>query len=377
MRTGVAESLGIDFPIFGFSHCRDVVAAVTNAGGFGVYGCGRDSPEQLEIVLSWIDKHVEGRPYGVDVIMPAFKSTSGGDEGELWEQIPQGHKEFVAGLVEKFNIPVPKSEGDASSIGSDSQRDRFNPNAGVDHSRDLLEVAFRHDIKLFAAGLGPPPADLVQKAHDKGMLVAGLGGEVKHAIKQAEAGCDIVIAVGSEGGGHVGTKASTMTLVPAAVDAVAPIPVLGAGGIGTGRQVAAALALGAEGVWTGSVWLTTIESDLDPIVKEKLLKAHAEDAVISRWRSGKTQRWLRTPWIDAWQQPDAPPPLPRALQTLLVRDAALGMFQHRVAEVMTTPAGQVMEFMNHERRVRDVVAELATGFVDAAARLSEIAGLNE
>lgn len=377
MKTRIADMLDIDFPIFGFSHCRDVVAAVTNAGGIGVYGCGRDSPEQLEIVLSWIDEHVDGRPYGVDVIMPPFKSTSGGDEAELWKEIPQGHKDFVADLVDRFQIPPPKGEDEAGAIGSDSQPSRFNINAGVDHSRDLLDVAFEHNIRLFAAGLGPPPPDVVEVARKRGYLVAGLAGEVKHARRQAEAGADIVIAVGSEGGGHVGTKASTMTLVPAVVDAVGPIPVLAAGGIGTGRHVAAAMALGADGVWCGSVWLATVESDLDPIIKEKLLKAHSEDTVISRWRSGKTQRWLRTPWVDAWQQPNAPAPLPRALQTLLVRDAALGMFQNRVAEIMTTPAGQVVEFMNHERRCRDVVAEMALGFVDAASRVAEIAGITE
>jgi len=370
VRTQLAERLGVDVAIFAFSHCRDVVAAVSKAGGFGVFGAGRYSPEELEIELRWLDENVGGRPYGVDVLMP--KSIAGGEIAALEKQIPEGHRAFVADLVERFQIPAPRGEEVVGSLGSDATASRFNPNAGSESlSRQLLDVALGHKVALIASALGPPPADVVDEAHSKGLVVAGLVGEVRHARKHVDAGADIIVAVGSEGGGHVGAI-STMVLVPAVVDEVGPLPVLAAGGIATGRQAAAALALGAQGVWCGSVWLTTVESDLDPILKQKIVGAQARDAVISRWRTGKTQRWLRTPWVDAWEEPGAPEPLPRALQTLLVRDATLGMLENRMADVMTTPAGQVIHMIDKERRCRDVVFDMAAEFIDAASSVSGI-----
>ena len=142
-----------------------------------------------------------------------------------------------------------------------------------------------HPARLIANALGSPPPDIIASAHDRGMLVAALAGKAAHATSHVAAGVDIVVAQGYEAGGHTGEIAS-MVLVPEVVDAVGPeVPVLAAGGIGSGRQIAAALALGAAGVWMGSAWLITSEyANLSPLpgLREALLKATSSDTVRSR-----------------------------------------------------------------------------------------------
>jgi NAD(P)H-dependent flavin oxidoreductase YrpB (nitropropane dioxygenase family) len=358
----ISAELGIEFPILAFSHCRDVVAAVSRAGGMGVLGSVRISPEQLETELKWIDEHIDGKPYGVDMLFAS--SYAGDDEDALRRQIPKESIDFVKSLTERFHIPPPK-DPDAPSVRGDA--------AIITHARGraLLDVAFSHPIKLFVSALGPPPPDLVNRAHAHGTKVAGMVGSVAHARKQVAANVDIVIAVGTEAAGHTG-EVSTMVLVPQIVDAVSPTPVLAAGGIASGRQMAAAIALGAAGVWTGSVWLTTTESDIEPIVMQKLLNARSEDTVRSRCYSGKPIRQLRTKWTDAWEERDAPPILPMPLQGLLIRDAIAGAYDYNVEEVVGGAVGQVVGMMHGVRPVRDVVYDMVREYTDVLARLSDL-----
>lgn len=244
MKTKVCEMFGIDVPIFAFSHCRDVVVEASRAGGFGVFGADTFSPEELQIELEWIEKHVDGHPYGIDVLFPGkYLDVSQQHEKSAAGVVPAGHLKFTEDLLARHGVPhLP--DGEEEAIVEDRlRRGRSTPA----YSEALLDVAFRFPgIKLLVSAIGAPPGDIVERAHRAGIKVGGMVGSVQHAIRQREAGVDLVIAQGHEAGGHTG-EIATMVLTPQVVDAVAPIPVLAAGGIATGRQFAAALALGAEG----------------------------------------------------------------------------------------------------------------------------------
>ena len=365
--------LGVEFPIVAFSHCRDVVAAVSKAGGFGVLGAVAHTPEQLETELTWIEANTGGRPYGVDLLLPpkyVGKEGGGLDREQVRALLPPEHQEFLDDLLARYGIPVP---------GKDEQRAVGSLNVSPRGYEPLLDVAFAHRMRLVASALGPPPPDLVARAHSADVLVAALAGTTRHALRHAEAGADLIVAQGTEAGGHTG-EVSTMVLVPEVVDAVAPVPVLAAGGIGRGRQVAAALALGAEGVWCGSVWLTTEEAETQAVVKEKFLAASSSDTVRSRTLTGKPARMLRTAWTAEWERPDTPEPLGMPLQTALVAET-----QRRIARAAEKPGsparelatyfvGQIVGSMNHVRPAASVVLDLVEEYVDTLARLDAITG---
>lgn len=379
MRTAVTSLLGIEFPILAFSHCRDVVAAVTNAGGFGVLGAVAHTPEQLDVDLTWIEEATRGKPYGVDLLIPTHYV---GDEdgglapSELQSLIPDEHRRWLDDLLERYGVPVTPS-GDADSTRQFAGM-RIDPKS----MSPLLEVAFSHSIGLIASALGPPPPHLIERARTKGVPVAALAGAVEHAIAHAEAGADLVIAQGTEAGGHTG-QVATMVLVPEVVDAVAPTPVLAAGGVANGRQLAAGLALGAEGVWCGSVWLTTEEAETDPVVRDKYLAAGAGDTVRSRSITGKPARMLRTAWTDEWERSDCPGPLMMPLQPMLVGEA-LGRI-HRVAhhrdsgahQLVTYFVGQVVGSMRTVRPAGRVVLEMVDEFIDTIERLERLVDAEE
>jgi NAD(P)H-dependent flavin oxidoreductase YrpB (nitropropane dioxygenase family) len=365
VRTALCDDFGIEFPIFAFSHCRDVVAAVSRAGGLGVLGALAFSPEQLEVELRWIDEHIDGRPYGVDVIVPA--SSAGADlsgpdlADQLAAMIPDGHRRYVEEVLDSHGVPP---------LPADAPRPTGLLGWTDQGARSQVEVALSHPIKLLASALGPPPADLVARCRERGIRVAALVGTADQARKQVAAGVEIIVASGYEAGGHTG-EISTLVLVPDVVDAVAPVPVLAAGGVGDGRQLAAVLALGAQGAWTGSIWLTTAESDLSPIVRDKLLLAGSRDTVRSRALTGKPARQLRTPWTDAWDDPKGPGPLPMPLQFMLTAEAQTRIGRSGNAALAGSPVGQIVSRMNSVRSTRDVVFDLVEGAVAA------IDGLNE
>jgi NAD(P)H-dependent flavin oxidoreductase YrpB (nitropropane dioxygenase family) len=372
VRTEICDRLGIEFPIFAFSHCRDVVAAVTRAGGFGVLGAVAFSPEQLETELDWIDGHVGDRPYGVDIIVPA--RYVGIEEGGLTRQqvgelIPDEHRRFLEDLLVRYGVE-PMPEGDGRSASGDELMG-FSHQSG----RALLDVVWTHDkVKLVANALGPAPDYLVTEAHDRGILVAGLCGTVVHAERQQAAGVDLIIAQGAEAGGHTG-EIGTMVLVPQIVDAVAPTPVLAAGGIADGRQVAAALALGAQGVWCGSVWLTTEEAETHPVVKQKFLAATSADTLRSRAKTGKPARQLRSSWTDEWADPANPEPLAMPLQMILVGEAEARIARSAASSdgarrLINYFVGQAVGQMNETKSATQVVFDMVDGYVDAASRLA-------
>ena len=373
MRTPVCDLFDIEHPIFAFSHSRDVVAAVSKAGGLGVFGAVAYSPEELEEALAWIDEHVDGKPYGVDVVVPMSSNAPPDAEAiDLESMIPEEHRQWVNDLLKRYKVP-PLPEGEQAHEGLLGWT--------LDRATRQAEIAFAHPIKLLASALGPPPRETVDEAHRRGALVAALAGTPEHARRHVEAGCDMIVAVGTEAGGHTGSI-STMVLVPQIVDAVAPLPVAAAGGIGDGRQVAAALALGAQAVWTGSIWLTTEESDSGPAVIEKLLQAGSGDTVRSRAMTGKTARLLRTPWTDAWDGPGSPGALPMPLQFLLNANATSRM--HRYAdespgarELVTSPVGQIVGSMNRVQSVEDVMKALVTGFTATVQELDRAASARE
>ena len=372
MRTEVCDMLGIEFPIFAFSHCRDVVAAVSRAGGFGVLGAVAYSPEQLAIALDWLDDQVGDRPYGVDVIVPArYVGDEGGGlrSGDVASLLPEEHRMFVEDILERYGVAA----GPEESRPEEGREDRPMPFSS-ESARQLLEVVWAHPkVKLIANALGPAPDYLVREAHERGLAVAGLVGKVEHARRQKDAGVDLIIAQGSEAGGHTG-EIGTMVLIPQVVDAVAPLPVLAAGGIADGRQVAAAMALGAKGVWCGSVWLTTDEAETHPVVKEKFLAASSADTVRSRSKTGKPARQLVSAWTREWDREDTPSPLPMPLQSALVaraeaRIARSAASSEGARDLINYFVGQAVGQMNVAKPAGQVVMDMVEGYIGAAEAL--------
>ena len=373
MKTPICDMLGCEFPLLAFSHCRDVAAAVSNAGGFGVLGAVGHTPETLDIELSWIDDQVKGKPYGVDLIVPT--SLDSKEEAlaveELESRIPPEHMAYVCNLLAQYGIPT-------DDLYVERPRAGVGDNMRAKGAQLVLDAAFSHPIKLVANALGVPPPFMLERGRREGVPVAALTGAREHAIKHAEAGVDILVVAGTEAGGHCG-EVSTLVLIPEVLEAIRPygeIPILGAGGIATGRQMAAVMAMGAHGVWTGSVWLTTAEAETAPAVKEKYLSASSRQTVRSRSRTGKYTRQLRSPWTDAWHAEDAPDPLPMPLQQLvsgppLRKIARLAETGHPGARQLTTYfVGQAVGLMNQVQSARQVVYDFMEDFVNAAERLN-------
>lgn len=365
MQTELSKQLGVEHPLFGFTPFPAVAAAISRAGGLGVLGAVRyTAPDDLKRDLDWVEAHVEGRPYGLDVVMPA-KKVEGVTEADVEAMIPEGHRQFVEDTLAEYGVPE-LADGEASGWRITGWMEQV--------ARSQLDVAFDYPIKLLANALGSPPADVVRRAHDRGVLVAALAGSARHARKHRQAGIDIVVAQGYEAGGHTG-EIGSLVLTPEVVDAVAPLPVLAAGGIGSGRQVAAALTLGAQGVWLGSIWLTTTEAELPSrALVRKLLAAGSGDTVRSRALTGKPARQLRTEWTDAWDDAGGPGTLPMPLQGLLVADAISRIQRYEVEPLLGTPVGQIVGRMNEERSVQAVVDDLTRGFERAVDRVNRIAG---
>jgi NAD(P)H-dependent flavin oxidoreductase YrpB (nitropropane dioxygenase family) len=378
MKTAITDMFGIDVPILAFTHCRDVVAAVCKAGGMGVLGAAAHSPEQLEIDLKWIEDEIGDRPYGVDVIVPA--KYAGSDAGGLTMQdivglIPDEHRQFVARLMEKYEVPaLPEDErssrsrsgGDLSGVAAPFSAAQADP---------LLEISLAHQPRLLVNALGPPPAHMIERVKEEGRLIGALAGKPQHAERHVVAGVDVIIAQGAEAGGHTG-EVGTMVLIPEIVDAVAPVPVLGAGGIGRGRQMAAAMALGAQGVWCGSVWLTTEEAETHPVVKQKFLAATSSDTLRSRSLTGKPARQLRSAWTDEWDDPANPRPLGMPLQPILVGEARArierasfraGSGAEQLANYFV---GQIVGTMNVSKPAAQVVFDMIDEFIEAVQGLS-------
>jgi len=364
MRTKVCEMLNIDLPLFAFSHCRDVVVEVSKAGGFGVLGAVAFTPERLEEELAWIDEHIGDYRYGIDFLIPASRMEED-DTEKLKAMIPAEHRTFVAELLAKDDVPeLPDDYHGHLASAEDGATIGDRP---IEMLRETLE---KHDkISFYANALGTPPQEVMDLCRKHGLLVAAMAGEAKHAAKHKAAGCDLVIAVGTEAAGHTG-DVSTLVLTPQIVAEVDPLPVLAAGGIATGAQAAAAIALGAQGVWTGSVWLPTQQSELTPIQRKKVVASSSKDTVRSRCMSGKPIRMLTSGFTEAWAAEDAPKPLPFPLQYLLTSDAAARFEHYAVEHMVSYPAGQVIGQLDDELAVRQVVLQMMEDYIDAAERIA-------
>ena len=367
MRTELCERFGIEYPIFAFTPSEHVAAAVSRAGGLGVLGCVRfNDADELEKTLSWLDDNTDGKPYGVDIVMP-MKIPTEGTSVDLGAMIPDEHKRFVDQTLLKLGVPpLPEGEGREGVLG-------------WLHSvaRSHLDVALQHRPVLIANALGSPPVDVIEKCHEHGVKVAALAGAAKHALSHVRNGVDIIVAQGYEAGGHTGEVAS-MVLQPDIVDAVGPdVPVLGAGGIGSGRQIAASLALGSQGAWMGSIWLGTEEYQLMGAANSEawttaFTRATSSDTVRTRVYTGKPARLLKTKWVEAWAEEGAPQPLPMPLQNLLVAEAHSRIVASNDPDVISMPIGQIVGRMNEVKPVAQVMSELVAEFEDAVARLNKV-----
>ena len=369
MHTELCDWFGIDVPIFAFTHCRDVVVEVSKAGGLGVLGAVGFTAEQLETELQWIDQRIGSKPYGVDTVIPGkYEGMGEMDPAKLEEQlrnsIPSEHKQFAEELLSDAGVP---------SLPEEEQSDRL---LGWTLATALpqIECALSHDkVSLIANALGTPPPDVIQSIHGTNRKVAALCGSAYQALKHKEAGVDIIIAQGHEGGGHTG-EVGSIVLWPEVIEAVAPVPVLAAGGIGTGSQVAAAMALGASGVWSGSIWLAVKEAMGAIAQKESYLKATSRDTIRSRSVTGKPARMLRNAWTDAWEQPDTPDPLPMPLQGMVTLDMVRRTHQYaeQAQEVAFNPVGQIVGSMNQIRPTKEVLSDLIDGYYDSLERLESL-----
>ena len=379
MKSQICDLLGIEFPMVAFSHCRDVVAAVSKAGGMGVLGAVGLSPEKLEIELKWIDEHVDGKPYGVDVLIPNSYVGKGENlsTDDLRTMIPQEHRDFRADLLEQHDINASDlRSGDESK--ELEQKTNESLGAGLERAQEVLEVAFSHPIGLVANALGVPPKWMLEMGKKNNVPVAALVGAKQHAVKQAEAGVDIIVASGTEGGGHCGSV-STMVLVPEIRRALKPygnVPILAAGGICTGEQMAGIMAMGADGIWCASVFLPTSDSETSDNIKEKMVAASSSHTVRSKSRTGKHSRQLTSPWVEAWENKDAPEPLPMPLQTMVsepalkkVADqAAIG---HEGAKQLETYwVGQGIGLVNETISAGQTVQKFKEEFIDSYERIN-------
>ncbi len=373
MRTPVCDMLGIEFPLLAFSHCRDVVAAVTNAGGFGVFGAVKFSPEELDQELQWIDEHVNGRPYGVDLVVPHRTVDRGASAEDLRKKIPDENWKFVNDVLRRYDLP-PNDDPEHRPL---KDRVEWADQYSYEGAQRMLDVAFSHPIKLIANALGVPPSFMVDRARAEGVPIAALVGAREHAVKQVEAGVDLLVAQSYEAGGHTG-EVGMMVLIPEIIEAIRPVrevPVIAAGGISTGRQMAAALTLGAAGVWTGSVWLATQEAETNSVVKEKMVAASSRSTRRTYERSGKPVRQLYTDWQREWEHPDAPKPLQPPLQSMLVEDvytrveAAVESGHEGARKLAHYPCGQGVGLIHSVRSAGDVVYEFMEGFAEALEAL--------
>lgn len=374
MKSSICDMLGIEFPLLAFSHCRDVVAAVSRAGGFGVFGATAHSPQSVREEMRWIEDHAGGKPFGIDVLIAQNMATAGESNvtyNSLKARVPERHSAFTQALLQSAGISVPERPV------RDDQPQPFDPSRAM----EVLDAAFEFPIKLIANALGVPPAAMIAMGKRHGVPVAALVGAKEHAVRQVNAGVDILVAQGTEAGGHCG-EVSTLVLVPEVIKAIKSIravPVLAAGGIMTGGQMAACMAMGAAGVWTGSVWLATMESETSEIFREKMIEAGSRDAVRSKSRTGKPARQLRSSWTEAWERdPASPGPLPMPLQSLLSEPAMRGIERSAAAgnpkarEMVTYFVGQGVGLIDSVRSAGQVVQTFKEEFLEAVDGLNAV-----
>lgn len=326
IRTPICDQLGIQHPVFGFTHEPDVAVAIAQAGGFPVLGLGRDAPEDIPGVIAQVEDRLGGLPYGIDLMLPANVPQQA-DPASLRDTLPQAQVDFVEGLRKRFAIKPP-----------------VRPSFFTTHARS--EALFDAQIKavlgsnatVVATAIGLRP-ELILQARQQGKLTFSLVGSVRHARKALDMGVDVLVAQGYDAGGHTG-PVGTMALLPQVIAAAQGRPVLAAGGIATGGQVLGCIGMGAQGAWLGTLWMAARENHTPRALLQRLIDSGSEDTVISRAHSGKPCRVVRSDWIDAWAASDAPPPLPMPMQQVLTGDVFASLHEHEEPSLIYEAAGQ-------------------------------------
>ena len=360
IHTRICDLLGIEHPIFAFSSSVDVVVAVSLAGGAGVLGATRMFPEEIEADLTEIRRRVGARPFGVDLVLPKGMPERNNRE-EVEAKIPLEHQEFVDHLFEKYSVPRDGQAG---------PRSRFVRSEEM--ARRQTDVVLASDVDIFAMGIGSPP-EFIAAAKTAGKRVLALVGSPKHARRAIDLGADILVAQGHDSGAHTG-PIGTFSLVPQVTQMAGTVPVLAAGGVATGDHIVAAIALGAVGVWVGTAWLTTKEAHTSPVLLAKLLAAGSEDTVITRAKSGKTNRQLRTAYTEEWEAPGAPSPLKMPYQDILVGDLLGAIERHEIEPLLGSGLGQGIAWFREET----TVAEVMHRFIEEArASMALIEGVRQ
>jgi len=344
LHTPVCALFGLRHPIFAFSHSIPVAAAVSRCGGLGTYGATRRTPQEIRDELAELRRLACDAPIGVNLVLPPGMPEDD-DPAAIERDLPERHKAFVRGLYEKYEVPPPKRRG---------MRTRFLRSNEI--ARGQMEAVLASDVDLVACGIGMP-ADFVERCKRAGKRIVALCGSPRHARRAIDSGADFLVAQGHDSAAHTG-PIGTFSLVPQVVELAGEVPVLAAGGVMTGRHVAAGLALGAQGAWTGSLWLATEEYAIHPLLLKKLVAAGSDDTVVTRSESGKTFRQLRSAWSDEWSAPDAPRPLAMPYQDMLVGDLLGAIDDHEIEPLMHYAVGQGVAWIRERRSVAEVYARL-------------------
>jgi NAD(P)H-dependent flavin oxidoreductase YrpB (nitropropane dioxygenase family) len=328
----------------------DLVVAVSEAGGLGVLGASGYTIDELRQAIRDIRARTD-KPFGVDILLPKniveMEQAGGANEvplDQMLKTLPQSHQEWVNKMKKELDLP---------DVEVMVKMDTTTMRPG-----DAVKVCIEEKIPLFCAGLGNP-GFMVEEAHANGVKVLAITGNTKNARRMADSGIDLLVAQGHEAGGHTG-RIGTMALVPAVIDAVHPLPVLAAGGIGDGRGLAAALAMGCVGVWVGTRFLATNEAGAPQVIKENIVQAVDEDTRVSTMFTGKTLRSLYSKFHAAWEESGLEA-LPFPLQVLISsallssflaanKEEYIGGFAGQVSGIIREikPAGQVLEDMVEE-----------------------------
>jgi len=370
LRTKLCDMLGIEYPILSAGMgptligestgaTVDLVVAVSEAGGLGVLGGAGFTVDELQKAIREIKARTD-KPYGVDLLLPKHLDlgTRAGMEGidelplsNVLERLPQKYLDWLNQIKSEMELP----DVDIT----------VRMNTTTMRPQESIQVCIEEKVPLFCAGLGNP-GFMVEEAHAVGMKVLGITGNQKNAKRMAESGIDLLVAQGHEGGGHTG-RIGTMVLVPAAIDAAYPVPVLAAGGIGDGRGVAAALAMGCVGVWVGTRFLATKEGGALDINKQKIVDSNDEGTRVSRAYTGKTLRASYNRFHDLWDASKLKP-LPFPTQVLLSSALLASFIEADKQNYVGGLAGQVSVLIDEIKPAAQLLEEMVAEAVDILSR---------
>jgi nitronate monooxygenase len=370
LRTRLCDLLNIEYPILSAGMGpslvgektgapKELVVAVSEAGGLGVLGAAGYTVDELREEIREIKKRTD-KPFGVDLLLPSQTVNAGDQEpqdsseialSEVIKGLPRAHYDWIMKVKEEMGLPDMEAK---VRMGSTTLR----PHASI-------RVCIEEGVPLFCAGLGNP-GFMVKDAHAAGMKVLGISGNTKNARRIARGGADLVVAQGYEGGGHTG-RIGSIALWPQAVDAAAPTPVLAAGGIGDGRGVAAALAVGCVGVWVGTRFLASVEGGALPIQKETILEATDEDTRKSYLYTGKTSRTIYNRFHDLWEQSGLEP-LPFPVQNMFASALAEMFNKAEKKEFMGPFSGQIAGLITEIKPAAQILKDLVEEAVEVLTR---------